>query len=275
MAIPRYIMLEKLRGQTPLETILAWKNHHPEYSLVPASYAGRLDPMAEGNLLVLLGSECKNQQKYIGLDKEYEVEVVLDLTTDTGDALGIPEYQATDTTSEQSGTRDDILRALHTLEGAHIVPYPAFSSRTVNGKPLFMYALEGTLGTIEMPTHTETMYRIQLLKTDILTRAQLQERIDVGLVDVPRSDELSKELGADFRQDIIRAGWRVLFAAIPERSFMMLRLRIACASGSYMRTLAGRIGSELGTTGFALSIKRTKIGTFKKFGPFWFWTKKY
>ncbi|MDB5245593.1 MAG: truB [Parcubacteria group bacterium] len=271
MKLPKYVVLEKKRGQTPLETILAWKNRHLEYSLVPASYAGRLDPMAEGKLLVLLGNECKQQQKYIGLDKEYEVEVVLDLATDTGDALGIPEYHAAETQPVAS-TIEHVLRA---LTGAQIVPYPAFSSKTVNGKPLFQYTLEGTLETIEIPTHTETIYRIQLLKTVRLTRAELQERIDVGLVEVPRSDDLSKELGADFRQDIIRAGWRALFTAMPERDFTILRLRVACGSGSYMRTLAGRIGAELGTTGFALSINRTKIGTIKKFGPLWFWTKKY
>ncbi|CAN5730650.1 hypothetical protein BH11PAT2_BH11PAT2_06980 [soil metagenome] len=271
MKIPKYVVLEKKRGQTPLETILAWKSRNQQYSLVPASYAGRLDPMAEGKLLVLLGNECKRQQKYIGLDKEYEVEVVLDLATDTGDALGIPEYQGRETHAATSS----IQHVLRALTGAHTVPYPAFSSKTVHGKPLFVYALEGTLGSIDMPTHTETMYRILLLETCRLTRAELQERIDVGLVDVPRSDELSKELGADFRQDIIRAGWRALFTTIPERDFTVLRIRVACASGSYMRTLAGRIGTQLDSTGFALSIKRTKIGTFKTFGPFWFWAKKY
>ncbi|MEO6536363.1 MAG: hypothetical protein ABIT47_01610 [Candidatus Paceibacterota bacterium] len=271
MAIPKYVVLKKARGNTPLETIQAWKHHHPKYAEVPASYAGRLDPMAEGKLLVLLGNECKQQQKYIGLDKEYEVEVVLDLGTDTGDALGIPEYYSVESVPAVSGVQP-VIRA---LLGPQTVPYPAFSSKTVHGKPLFMYALEGTLDTIDMPTHTETMYRIQLVKLERFTRAQLQERIDTGLVDVPRSDELSKELGADFRQDIIRAGWRALFTAMPEREFTVLTLRVACASGSYMRTLAGRIGAGLGTTGFALSIKRTKIGTIKKFGPLWFWSKKY
>jgi tRNA pseudouridine55 synthase len=271
MRIPKYVMLKKIRGQTPLETITAWKLRNPRFSEVPASYAGRLDPMAEGKLLVLLGSECKNQQKYIGLDKEYEVEVALDLATDTGDALGIPEYVA----HESQPAVSEVQYVLRALSGAHTVPYPAFSSKTVRGKPLFMYALEGTLNTIEIPTHTETLHRIQLLKLERLTRAELQERIDIGLVDVPRSDDQSKELGADFRQDIIRAGWRALFTAMPERDFTIMRIRVACGSGSYMRTLAGRIGAGLGTTGFALSIKRTKIGTITNFGSFWLWTKKY
>jgi len=52
------------------------------------TYAGRLDPLAEGLLLVLTGEECKNKEKYLGLDKEYEVDVLFGFATDTYDILG-------------------------------------------------------------------------------------------------------------------------------------------------------------------------------------------
>ncbi|MES2226116.1 MAG: hypothetical protein V4480_04920 [Patescibacteria group bacterium] len=267
---PRYVVLEKPRGQTPLETLVAWQALHPQFSTLPASYAGRLDPMASGKLLVLLGEECKKQGEYRKLDKEYEIEVVLDLSTDTGDALGLPAYAEVDTNPDRK-----LREVLKHLEGAHMVPYPAFSSKTVSGKPLFQYALEGTLDTITIPDHEETIYQIRLRSLERLTRAGLQERIDTALVSVPRSDEPSKELGADFRQDVIRAGWRVLFAAMPERSFVVLRLRVSCASGAYMRTLASRIGESLETRGFALSIRRSRIGVHNRFGPFRIWAKKF
>ena len=50
---------------------------------------GRLDPLAEGVLLILIGDECKNKEKYLGLDKEYEVAIIFGISTDTGDALGL------------------------------------------------------------------------------------------------------------------------------------------------------------------------------------------
>jgi len=55
----------------------------------PLTYAGRLDPMAEGVLIILVGDECKKKQKYLGLDKEYEIEVLFGLETDTQDILGV------------------------------------------------------------------------------------------------------------------------------------------------------------------------------------------
>lgn len=227
--------------------------------------------MASGRLLVLLGEECKKRDAYTGLDKEYVIEIALDLLTDTGDALGLPSYAGHMTDPHKAAVRN----ALTAVTGMHMVPYPAFSSKTVNGKPLFMYALEGTLGSISIPEHDETIYRIKLMKTRSVPVHELRERITETLKEVPRSDEPSKALGADFRQEVIRAGWRALFDRMPERSFSVFTLRVTCASGTYMRTLASRIAKGFGTEAFALSIDRTKIGTYKKAGPFSLWTKKY
>jgi tRNA pseudouridine55 synthase len=268
---PPYVVIQKKRGETPLGAIETWKQAHPSYASLPASYAGRLDPMAEGKLMVLLGDECKKQKRYTKLDKEYEIEVLLDLATDTGDVLGLPTYSG----QETSPDRQRLRRFLRAVSGRHRVPYPSFSSKPVNGKPLFLYALEGTLDTIQIPVHEEVIYTAKLISLDTLPKQQVEKHITDSLSHVPRSDEPSKALGADFRQDVIRAGWRTLFEAMPERSFTVLRLRVACASGTYMRSLAERIGSELQTPALALSIKRTRIGKYRKVGPFRFWAKTY
>ena len=258
------IILNKAIGQTPLEALSAWKAAHPEYAQVPASYAGRLDPMASGKLLILLGDECKKQERYTGLDKEYEIEVLLDLGSDTGDVLGLPSYAGVDTNPDKK----NLTSALTAVIGSHTVPYPAYSSKTVNGKPLFLYSLEGTIDTIEVPVHEETIYRIKMLERSEISKDTLHTRIDTVVASAPRSNEPSKVLGADFRQDAIRSAWTELFTTIPARHFTVLRLRVICGSGTYMRTLAERIGKELGTSALALSIHRTKIG---RFGPLGFW----
>lgn len=268
---PPYVLLEKRLGQTPLEAIDAWKKDHPAYAALPACYAGRLDPMAEGKLLVLLGEECKNQKQYHGLDKEYEIEVLLDLETDTGDVLGMPRAANKETVP----TAAAITRALSAHTGSHVVPYPAFSSKTVSGKPLFLYALEGTLATIQIPTHAETVYALRLESCVSYTTQEIQARILSMLAHAPRSEEPSKALGADFRQDAIRAAWTKLLATSPNRSFAVLRLRVTCGSGTYMRTLAARIAASLKTQGLALSIRRTRIGRYRKFFGIGLWTKQF
>ncbi len=265
------VVLWKEVGRTPLQAIEAWKARNPDHANVPASYAGRLDPMAEGKLLVLLGDECKRQKAYHALDKEYRIEVLLDISSDTGDVLGMPEY-ADRNAAPSNGQLRSVLRS---ETGTKTVPYPAFSSKTVNGKPLFQYALEGTLDTIAIPEHDETIHSIRLMTISNLSRETMGKRIHELLARAPRSTEPSKVLGADFRQDVIRTAWDELLEALPKRSFTVLTLRVRCGSGAYMRTLADRIGTRLGTRALALSIRRTRIGRYLPLGTLGMWLRQY
>lgn len=252
----RYIVLEKEVGETPLAALTAWKAAHPEYKNVPASYAGRLDPMASGKLLILLGEECKRQKAYTDLDKGYEIEVLLDAGSDTGDALGLVEYAGKETAVDGKRVRA-VLRA---EQGSHTRLYPKFSSKTVGGKPLFLHALEGTLDTISIPEHEERIYAISMRSLTRISSSALRARIEAFLENVPKTDEPSKMLGADFRIDAVRESWKTCFQQAGNRECTVITLRIACGSGTYMRSLAGRIGEALQTRGLALSINRTKIG---------------
>lgn len=240
-----------------------FKTAYPIYKDIPASYAGRLDPMAAGKLLVLLGEECKKQERYTSLDKEYVIEVLLGVGSDTGDALGIVEQGAVMRSVDDARIRTVLKKEV----GAHQRAYPAYSSKTVNGKPLFLHALLGTLGDITIPEHEERIYSCSLMASEEVPVGVLEKRIEAFLSKAPTSDEPSKMLGADFRIDAVRASWKKVFLEPAAPQYFILRLRIACASGTYMRSLAGRIGASLGTNALALSITRTKIG--RLWGGLW------
>lgn len=266
----RHHVLYKKRGETPLEALSIWKRQHPLYQDVRASYAGRLDPMASGKLLVLLGEECKNQKQYIGLDKEYEIEILLDIGTDTGDILGLPSLSGV-STHPSVPQLEEVFRK---EKGSHERTYPTYSSKTVKGVPLFLYALKGTLDTISIPTHTETVYKTKILDVTKLSLGEVSGRIEKGLEVVPRDPAESKKEGADFRQDEVRAQWKTLLSSLPSREFTVIRVRVTAGTGTYMRSLAERVGEALGTKALALSIHRTRIG---KYVPFLsgFWIKDY
>lgn len=257
--------LHKNLGETPLAAVERFRSAQGMPSDTPIAYAGRLDPMATGKLLLLIGDECKKQKAYTGLDKEYVIEVLLGISTDTGDVLGIPEAGPSSTPA-QSQIKDALMKEIGTYERA----YPVFSSKTVNGVPLFLHALQGTLSTISIPKHMETIYSIRHNKTDRLSAAQLRERVRENLDAAPVSDDPRKTLGADFRIATIRPLWEELLAT--NATYTVLTLRVRSGSGAYMRTLAERIGSSLGTSALALSITRTRIGTYSRLG---FFTKEY
>ncbi|NNM83934.1 hypothetical protein HKL94_01825 [Candidatus Parcubacteria bacterium] len=258
--LKRKLIIEKNVGDTPLMAIQKWKRENPAYEQVPASYAGRLDPMARGKLLVLLGEECKRQESYTNLDKEYDLEVLLDVGSDTGDALGLVAYSHKETSLE----RDTLKAVLQAEIGTHQRPYPHFSSKPVNGKPLFLHTLEGMIGEVNIPEHEERTYRIKKQRVTRISTDALSARVKNFLAKVPKSEQPSKQLGADFRVTEVRASWEALLTEAGQRTFAVLSLRVACGSGTYMRALAGRIGKALGTRALALSINRTKIGIYWK-----------
>lgn len=268
----RFVVLDKKTGETPLVAIQTWKSSNLDYVDMPACYAGRLDPMASGKLLILLGDECKRQREYTNLDKEYEVEILLDIGSDTGDALGLVEYSDTETQSSLSAVK----KALYKEIGNHIREYPIFSSKTVNGKPLFLYALEGKIESIKIPVHSEYIYKIKALNIQTVSLAELKERVVNFLNLVPTTTQPSKKLGEDFRIDSVRSSWEFIFNKTSVRKFTVIRVKVICGSGTYMRSLASRIGKSLGTKAFALSINRTKIGKYiSLFKDIGVWVRKY
>ena len=162
----KYITLEKLIGETPLSCAEAYRAEHPELKGVPMAYAGRLDPMASGKLLILLGDECKNQTNYHGLDKEYEFSVLIGIESDSQDVMG--RLKATDTNPILNEEKIELVAK--TFLGKIELPYPIFSSKTVRGKPLHTWTMEGRLSEIEIPTKESEIYEIEFTKLEILSK---------------------------------------------------------------------------------------------------------
>ncbi len=235
-------MIEKKIGETPLQAIERFRISEPCFKDEPMTYAGRLDPMAEGELLVLVGDECKNKERYLSLDKEYEVEVVCGISTDTYDGLGLAALNSR-AVDPSAFKKADLVKYI----GKFDQDYPAYSSRTVNGKQLHELARAGELPE-EMPTKEVEIYSIELLDQGKILAGDLKSRI-FGVID---------KVTGDFRQEEIKKRWDLALKD-PAFEFETIKILVRCSSGTYMRSLADRIGKDIRTGAFALSIKRTKI----------------
>jgi tRNA pseudouridine(55) synthase len=276
MELPPYAVLEKAVGETPLSCMESWRlMQNAEYFHVPLTYAGRLDPMASGKLLVLIGEECKQKEGYLALDKTYEFSVLLGIGSDTHDVLGRLHTDKPSTSSTRQGLvlgGDDLqdleeqLRAICVrLTGDVELPYPHFSAKTVQGKPLHMWTLEGRLDEIEIPTKSSTIYSLQLDKIETSTRQGLvlvaRDKIDT----IAEVTDDKKSLGKDFRRVDVRQDWEQIKQddTLPAH-YQIAHFTCTASSGTYMRTLAKLIGQQLTepTSSLAWSIHRTQIGEF-------------
>lgn len=269
--LPRYITIEKNIGETPLVALERARKEYHIQDTVPLAYAGRLDPMASGTLLILVGDECKNQARYHAFDKAYDVELLLGVSSDTGDVLGRIQFSE----NPPHPTKETYTRALKKIRGEIALPYPHFSSKTVHGKPLHTWTLEGRLNEIQIPIKHSRIYSITHTGTRTCTREEIARTVRTKIDTIPPVTDPRKALGEDFRREAVRADWDAFNDAGAE-TYDILSFHCIASSGTYMRSLVEQIGKALGTTGLAYSIHRTKIGTYLPLiGPLGLWKKHF
>ncbi len=104
-------------------------------------HAGTLDPFATGLLIVAVGREStKNLQDLVGLDKTYEANIMLGMSSTTLDPEGIVAPAKTPTVILR---RNVIMEALASLTGELDQIPPMHSAIKIGGKKLYELARKG------------------------------------------------------------------------------------------------------------------------------------
>jgi tRNA pseudouridine(55) synthase len=239
------IKLYKDIGETPLECIQRFRSENPKYKDIKMTYLGRLDPMAEGLLLVLAGN-TKRKNEFLDMDKTYEFEVMWGFETDTYDILG----KVVERKSQPMKLEKRMEGLLNEIKKKKVQDYPPYSSRTVGGKPLFLWARENRIEEIEIPSRGIKIFSIEHLDTRVVSGKSLLDEIFSKINFVK----------GNFRQDEIKHTWSLnLF---PEDMIFLSSFKIDVSSGTYIRGLSYEMGKILKTGAIANSIKRTRVGSF-------------
>lgn len=235
-------------GLTPLQVIKQIKTKSPEYKDIPIGYAGRLDPLAHGVLLLMVGEANKQRQKYLSLTKDYAFKMIFGIETDTYDVMGIIKNNKV--VNPPKEIKDLLMKFMKQKIGRQQQLYPAFSSKTVDGKPLHWWAKQKKLSTITIPQKEITIEKFELIKLGQITTEDLKEKVNTSL----------KLVEGDFRQEKIFQRWDILFKNNPNHTFVTATCSITCSSGTYVRSLIHEFGKELRTGAIALDILRTRVG---------------
>jgi tRNA pseudouridine55 synthase len=245
------LRLEKKPGETPLECVNRFKAENPEYEGEKMTYAGRLDPLASGVLLVLVGEECKKKEKYLGLDKEYELTILFGLSTDSMDVLGLVEEQKAGAVNALGNYKKaDFENLLKKFEKTFKQKYPRFSSKTVNGKPLFQISKEEGICDDDIPEKEVKIKKIDFQSFGLVSKKYLHDFVLESIFSVK----------GNFRQDMCWLKWEQTLEKFEDITLPTLTIKVNCTSGTYMRSLAQAIGAEIGFPALALKIRRIRIG---------------
>lgn len=231
---------------TPLEALDEFRKTNPEYQNATLGYAGRLDPLAQGLLLILVNDENKKRKEYERMPKEYTCKALLGIATDSYDYMGI--FTQTPQ-SLQINPKDKLQEILPSFIGKQQQPYPLYSSARVNGKPLYYWAREKKTD-IQIPTKQIEIY--ELTCTNV-------EKIPLSIFASSAIDGVSKVHG-EFRQKEIIQQWQKY--TTDKTSYYSADLFIRCSSGTYVRGIVDDLGKRLQTGALAYNIIRTKVGSF-------------
>lgn len=237
----------KRAGITPLQAIQEYKSTYPELQDEKVSYAGRLDPMADGVLILLIGDANKVRNEFLHLEKEYRVEILFGFATDSFDVLGMPKDVSVKRIDE-SVLRD----CIGSFKGRILQKFPPYSSKPVQGKPLYYWARQNLLDTIEIPMKEREIYDIKVVSL----RSEKGDRIIEDIV------ARVGEVQGDFRQDEIISAWSELLPIYATHEFVVVTIDVAGSSGLYMRQLCVDIGEKINMHALAYKITRTRVGDF-------------
>lgn len=239
--------LDKPLGLTSLQALDALRAADPSLRDQRLGHAGRLDPMAEGLLTVLVGDETRDVNTLRAQDKTYEVDVALGVATDSFDSFGLVTALTPDVTADDAA----IARACRAWEGAVTQRYPPFSQARVAGRSLLAWGAAGL--AMERPTAARTIAAIERLG-----------RRAVALDDLAaEAQRRSSLVRGDYRQGAIAARWRDVAEERAGASLTLLSLRVDCSAGTYMRSLAHDLGAALGAPAIAWRIRRTRAGALR------------
>lgn len=233
-------------GETLKHTLERFRETYPEYKESKVTYAGRLDPMAEGLLLLLTDEDVYHKDEFLHFDKTYQVDFVLGVATDSFDILGLIT-----TTSEATEDKEVVIASINDLVNIQEQEYPPYSSKTVLGKPLWQHQREGSIDEIVIPSRKVTISSFTTTNQQEISAYEFKAMI---------FDAIHRVKG-DFRQEEILKSWEEYFTNGPQL-FTLYTIEINASSGTYMRGLINTLGKTLGGGATTVKITRKRIGTY-------------
>ncbi|PIR37933.1 MAG: hypothetical protein COV34_02490 [Candidatus Zambryskibacteria bacterium CG10_big_fil_rev_8_21_14_0_10_42_12] len=236
------LQFNKHKYETPLEMLGRLRIERPELIDEKLSYLGRLDPLAHGMMLVAVGEANKEREKYLGLSKTYKVGFLFGISTDTGDVLGLIQQ-----VHKELGEAEHFKNAILNLKGKHTLPYPLYSSKTVDGKPLHEYAREGK--EVAVPER----------EMEVLSVACGDAETVLGEEIAREGISATEHVQGDFRQDKIRLSWQDFQKEYGDKRFIIVIAELSVTGGTYIRSLLMLISEQIHMPCLAYDIERINI----------------
>lgn len=195
-------------------------------------HAGTLDPLATGVMTVCTGRATKQIEQLQYHTKEYEATLCLGATTPSFDQ----EHPLDALYPTSHITRELVEETLQRFKGEIWQVPPVYSACNVEGKRAYQYARKGQ--EVELKPKLLVIDEIELLSFDKLEHYQPSPHRK----NQPDEDEIR----------LMESG-----------EFYLVKIRVVCSKGTYIRALARDIGDALHCGAHLTALRRTRVGEVK------------
>lgn len=209
-------------------------------------FCGRLDPMARGEVLLLVNEECKQMDKYINTYKVYTFEIVFGLQTITDDPLGLIESIDVFKPTEFEKIYIKLLNELKEYnKKSFSQKFHPYSSKKVNGIPLWYYKKNNI--QVTLPEHN-----VEVLDVNTIPLVKYNFNLWKQLIieQIKTVDTLR-----DFNQETIIKQWTYMNLS----NLYALPVTVYVSSGFYIRQFVRDLSDKIQYPLMAYDINRTNI----------------
>ena len=212
---------------------------------------GKLDPMAQGKLLLLFDEDCKKMDANLVHEKTYQFKIAWGIQTDTDDTLGLITEEKNIDENIVKKLVNDMEKYIKKYEGSYNQYFHKYSARTVhneNGEKhsLWEWTKLGRLDEIEIPYKEVSVEYIKYYHTEKKNMEVVRDEISENM----------KYIEGNFRQDEIGKQWENYDK---KKEVWISTFEARVSTGYYIRQLIHTLGVDTGLLGMALDINRTYI----------------
>ena len=151
----KIILIDKPKGITSFDIIRILRK---KYKIRKMGHSGTLDPLATGLMIIGIGKGTKELKNLIGLNKVYQVSILLGKQTTTGDMGG----EIIKSKKVNKINIKKVEKILKEITGKILLPVPVYSAIKVKGQPLYKIARKKGYKSITPPKKEMEIFWIKI-----------------------------------------------------------------------------------------------------------------
>ena len=153
--INKIILVDKPKGITSFDVIRILRK---KLKIRKMGHSGTLDPLATGLMIIGIEEGTKELKNLIGLNKIYQVSILLGQQTSTGDMEG----EIINSKKINKINIKKVKEVLKEITGKILLPVPVYSAIKIKGQPLYKIARKKGYKSITPPNREMEIFWVKI-----------------------------------------------------------------------------------------------------------------